>query len=51
MENALVLRCWVYFLILKGRHFGFSKQVLLLLEYKLLVMCERISSVLKIVYI
>ncbi len=44
--------CWgaEYFLfILKGHHLVLCKNVLLLLEPKLLVMCERIGEALKIV--
>jgi hypothetical protein len=46
---ALVLGRWPFFLILKGHHLGFYKNVLTPLEPKLLVMLGRIVK-LQIVY-
>jgi hypothetical protein len=43
-------RCGVGHFILKGHHLGFCQKGLVLLDPKLLVMCERIGEALEIVY-
>ncbi len=49
MASALVSRRWAFFLILKGQHPIYLKNVFPLLEPKLLVMLKGIGEALQIV--